>query len=402
MKVALHGDLPALRRELDRAERAGELDRGSVVELADAVARRELSSAKGESGARRVRQLRACTSSLTEALGERAREKDEVAAEAVLALLAQRRLDADALVDSHQHAEDGAWRTVAARAATSKRDVARRREWFVDPDQRVRRAAFEAAFERPDAGDLPVALEAVRLDPDPLVQSLAARVAGVIGGGEAVLGLRDRFERADEQGQLAIIEAWSLPNAFRAGGERQLRRVLERDRGIAAIAAARALLHHGQRDTAVVGVFERAIRHGSDAERGLAVGLAPLTAPGMVEALLAGTRDPEPSVAAVALERLTSLPKQRDKAFRELRTRARVRGRAGDEARAALSRLGDRTVVGELVKDVKSADAWRRQAAALELYDLGEPAKAARALADSDPGVRTTVACGVLSRQSSS
>ena len=173
MKLALYGDLPALRREIARAERAGELDRGSVTRLANAVARRELAAAKGESGARRVRQLRACTVALSDALGERAQASDEVAAEAVLALLAQRRLESESLVATHQDATDGAWRTVAARAATSGKDVDRRRRWFLDPDQRVRRAAFEAAFERPDAGDLPQALEAVRLDPDPLVQSLS-------------------------------------------------------------------------------------------------------------------------------------------------------------------------------------------------------------------------------------
>jgi HEAT repeat protein len=263
----------------------------------------------------------------------------------------------------------------------------------------VRRAAFEAALERPDAGDLPHALEALRLDPDPLVQSLAARLAGVIGGEDSVLGLRDRFERADENNRLSIVDAWAMPKAYRAGGERELRRTLEGNLELVSVAAARALLGHGQRDAAVLGVLEHGIRQGTDIERRLAIAAAPTTEPSIVEALLAASNDGEPSVAAPALERLAALGKHRSRAFRELRQRARVRGEQGNEARAALSRLGDRSIVPALVKDVQSGGAYRRQASALELFDLGEPGLAARALADADPGVRTSVACGVLARK---
>lgn len=398
VEVALHGDLPSLRRELERADREGELDRGSVVRIADAVARRELAAAGGENGARRVRQLRACTSALAGALGARASEGDEVGAEAALALLAQRRLSAETLVDEHADATDPAWRSVAARAATSARDTLRRREWFVDPDQRVRRAAFEAALERPDPLDLPLALEALRLDPDPVVQSLAARVAGAIGGEPAVLGLRDRFERADSTGRLAIVDAWAMPKAFRAGGERELRRLLARDLEVVSVAAARALVGRGQVDAAVHAELEQGIRAGSDVTRRLAIGGAEPTHPPLLEALLEASKDADAGIAALALERLAAVPAQRTRAFRELRKLSR--GAGGGEARAALARLGDRSVVAALVGDVRAAAPWRRQAAALELFDLGAPAAAARALADADPGVRTNVACGMLARDS--
>jgi hypothetical protein len=399
VRVALYGDLPALRREIERADRAGELDQKAVTRLADAVARRELAAARGATGARRVRQLRACTRALSDALAERATDTDEVGAEAVLALLAQRRIEPQQLLREHEHDSNGAWRTVAARAATSQKDVVRRRSWFVDPDQRVRRAAFEAAIERPDAGDLPLALEALRLDPDPLVQSLAARLAGALGGEESVLGLRDRFERADETSRLGIVDAWSMPRAFSAGGERELRRVLERDLGVVSVSAARALLERGQPDAAILGVFEHGIRQGADAERQLAIATAPTAQPAIVEALVAASKDAQPSIASAALERLAALPAQRVRAFRELRALSRASGAAGAEARTSLARLRDRSVVPALVTDVKAAAPWRRQAAALELFDLGEPAAAARALADADPGVRTSVACGMLARE---
>jgi hypothetical protein len=399
VQVALYGDLPALRREIERAGKAGELDARAVEELSHAVARRELSSASGEAGARRVRQLRPCALPLSDALGERAERADEAAAEALLALLVQRKVEGEPLVDEYQHAEDGAFRMVAARAALARKDVLRRRAWFLDPDQRVRRAAFEAALERPYPGDAAPALEALRLDPDPLVQSLAARLVGTIGGDENVLGLRDRFERADPTSRLAIVDAWSLPASFDAGGERELRRVLERAQDTASVAAARALLARGRSDAAVLGVLEQAIRNGSDSDRRLAIAAAPVGDPRLVEALVAASKDADRAIGALAHERLASLPKHRELAFGELRALAKQRTEAGEEARAALARLGDRSVVPELVTDVAKAEPWRRTAAALELYDLGAPAAAARALADPDPGVRTTVACGVLSRK---
>jgi len=398
VKVALHGDLPSLRREIERADAAGELDRGAVVKLADALARRELAAAKGEGGARRVRQLRACAAPLSDALGERAEGKDEVAAEAALALLAQRKLAAEPLLVAHAGDADGAWRGVAARAALRRIDVAQRRRWFEDPDQRVRRAAFEAALEAPDRGDLEAALESLRLDPDPLVQSLAARLAGTLGGEAAVLGLRDRFDRADGPTQLGIIDAWAAPASFRAGGERELRRLLGLARDTSSVSAARALLASAPRDAAVLGVLEQAIRDGSEAERKLAIAAAPTSEEPIVKALLAAAKDEEPAIAAAAWERLSRLPDHRTEAFRGLRSLARAKGAAGDDARAALARLGDRSVVPALKVDVKTGEPWRRQAAALDLFDLGEAAAAARALADPDPGVRTNVACGVLSR----
>lgn len=398
VKVALYGDLPALQREIERADRAGELDRSAVVKLADALARRELAAAQGASGARRVRQLRACALPLSDALGERAEGKDEVAAEAALALLAQRKLEAEPLLEAHASDANGAWRGVAARAALRRTDVAQRRRWFEDPDQRVRRAAFEAALEAPDPGDLDAALESLRLDPDPLVQSLAARLVGKLGGEAAVLGLRDRYARADGPTQLGIIDAWAAPAAFRAGGERELRRVLELAQDTSSVAAARALLASAPKDAAVIGVIEHAIRDGGDAERRLAIAAAPTDDESIVKALLGAAKDQEPAIAAAAWERLSPLPRHRNEAFRALRSLAQAKGAAGEDARAVLARLGDRSVVPALIADVKTAEPWRRQAAALDLFDLGEASAAARALADPDPGVRTNVACGVLSR----
>jgi HEAT repeat protein len=69
------------------------------------------------------------------------------------------------------------------------------------------------------------------------------------------------------------------------------------------------------------------------------------------------------------------------------------------EARAALAAIGDHSVVAALVEDVERGHPYRRQTAALALFRLGEASKAARALADADPGVRIAVSCGVLAQR---
>src|SRR5690606_27066992 len=179
---------------------------------------------------------------------------------------------------------------------------------FVDGDRRVRLAAFEAALAAPDPGDLEAALEAARLDPDPVIQSLAARLAGKIGGESAVLGLRDRYAAMDTPGRLAIIEAWSQPAAFRTGGERELVSVAEGGAGLLSVAAVDALARRGRVTEAHIGVLSRSIAHGTRGERRLAIAVAPLGDGRVVTALQRAARDPSPELRVPALRRLLERP----------------------------------------------------------------------------------------------
>ena len=400
VRAALHSDLPTLQRAVAQAEREGQLDSATVRELADAVARRELQSAKGQSGVRRVRSLRACARPLLPALRERSGQQDEIGAEAMLVRLAQNDVSASGLFERHRSATSGAWRAVAARAALEPRDVPSRRRWFLDPDERVRRAAFEAALAAPDPTDLDPVLEAFRLDPDPLSRSLAARVAGAIGGERSVLGLQDRFTRADEPGRLAILDAWAMKASLEHGGARELRKVAELRRGVVSVSAAQALLRTGDRDGSLVGLLLMAITHGSEVEQRLAITWIPVADARVLPALKVAAAHANAEVRVLALARLLEVPAEAPGAQRSLRAMLAKR-EAAAATRAALAAAGDKSIIAALRSEVKQGHPFRRPQAALALYQLGDAPGAAWALVDADAGVRTTTACGVLARSGS-
>ena len=64
VQAALHGDLAALQAEIKAAQSSGRFDKGSIEELARAVAGREVRSAKGEPAVERLRSVRACAAPL--------------------------------------------------------------------------------------------------------------------------------------------------------------------------------------------------------------------------------------------------------------------------------------------------------------------------------------------------
>ena len=77
-------------------------------------------------------------------------------------------------------------RSVAARAALGAEHSRIRRQFMRDGDLRVRRAAVHAALARPVPEDSTDLAEAARLDPDPLVRSLAVQALGTLGKAPAV------------------------------------------------------------------------------------------------------------------------------------------------------------------------------------------------------------------------
>ena len=242
VKTALNGDLKQLQQEIRESQQRGDLDRDTVQDLARAVARREVHSAKGEMAVVRVQQVRACTPHVADVLRDRAQRNDDAGGVARVALL-EAGIDRDErLVAEYREASSGAWRAVAARSAIGGSHGAVRRSLFLDGDERVRQAALRAALEEPDLRDLDQLLEAARLDPDPLCRSIAARAVGNVGGERAVLGLKDLWAAADEETRLVLIEAWAMPAAFKAGGERELLKVSETSTGLPSVAAAGALL----------------------------------------------------------------------------------------------------------------------------------------------------------------
>jgi hypothetical protein len=395
VESALHDDLATLRKKLAEEKRRGELDQGRVTRIAHAVAAREIYSGTGIPGARRIHSLRACSRPLLDDFGERAERFDEGGAEATLVLLASGRLSRPSLVERYADADSGAWRAVAARAATLPEFFARRREYFVDPDERVRRAALEAANEAPAALDEPALLEAGRLDPDPMSRSLAIRGVGALGGERAARGLRDLWERAEEDVRLAILGAYATRATYVAGGREALLREAEAGHGVTAVAATGELLRvdPGYRETAVA-LFVRALGDGDSEERHLAVLLAPLDHASVVAALKK-IGEGDPTVRVAALEKLAQLPKERARALEELRNLAKSSS-AGEEAHAALARSRDASVAPKFRGDLASKDELRREAAGRALVALGDYAHAATLLGDGSADVRVATACTIL------
>ena len=277
IRTALRGNLAELKRDIQSARRAGNLDSNAVVKLAQAVVERELTSANGASGALRVRALRPCARPVQRRMSERAQASDDVAAELTLILLETHAVDRRALLNRYARSPSGAWRAVAASAAVRPIDTDLRQAFFSDPDQRVRRAAFSVARDARDTRELEPLLEAARLDPDPLSQSLAARAVGALGGERAVLALKDLWARGDDTLRIAIVDAWAEPASYEAGGARELSLTAETGSGLARVSASYALARAGGPPAAAGNAqLRRDISDGTDDEQRLALSVAPL------------------------------------------------------------------------------------------------------------------------------
>ncbi len=393
-----------LKRDIASAQQAHELTPSVAVHLAQAVAEREVISAQGTNGALRVRTLRPCAGPLRSVIEQRAEGEDDVSAELSLILLEMHALDRVAQVNRYAGSTSGGFRAVAARAAVRPIDSDVRKRFFADLDERVRRAAFSAAYDAREPSELLPLLDSARLDPDPQGQSLAARAAGAIGGERAVLALKDLWARADDARKIGIVDAWAERASFAAGGARELSVVADGG-GVAAVSAALALSRAGGALAAPANAqLRHALLEGTDDEKRLALNVVELDSPNEA-ALLEASRTASAELRVVALSRLSTLPRRRDAALRALRALANQTANSDAELRAraaatdALAGAGDTSVERALVKDVQSVDLHTRWRAARALTRLGNYADAATALADEDVSLRTDVACAILTRE---
>ncbi|HEX2733571.1 MAG TPA: HEAT repeat domain-containing protein [Polyangiaceae bacterium] len=398
-RTALQGDLPTLQHELQQARTAGKLGESETRSLALAVARRELMSSKGDEGVERVRELRPCLNALASDFDERASRGDAVAAAATLALLEAGRADRDALFDQYASSADPMWRAVAARAAVGAERKEQRTRYYLDGDLRVRRSAFYAALEAPDETELAALLEAGRLDPDPLVRSVAIRALGAIGSVRAVTSLRDLWATADDASRQGIVDAWATTPALEHGGRAELGWVLDTQQGMPrVIAAARLVALAGPEKTQALGVLERTLQAGPSDEQRLALLIAPKDA--RLSALVEGLAQAnDEDVAVLAAAALARDPAKRSQARQSLLGFAQSKRLwVARQARAALVVLGEQSLAAALKTELSSTRPEQRRQAAIDLLRLGRYADAATALADSAAAVRTQIACELLTR----
>lgn len=397
VKTAYYGDLATLKKEIAKAATLHSLDRAKVLDLAEAVARREVLSARGDDALDRIRASRPCLSAVEPELRERSEAPDDAGAESLLALVEAGRVSRGPLVRRYAQSQAGAFRAVAARVTASPEHATLRRGFYVDPDERVRRAALRAAFEAADPGDLALLLEAARLDPDGRSRSLATRATGAIGGARTALALKDLWVSADAMVRLSIVEAWGMPRVFSAGGSEELLRLAESANSLASVAAAGELVrigHDGAREAR--GVLGRVVALGTTDERLVAIQLVPLSEPDAILALERAAKSDDTTVRTVALARLLENSGRRATALTELEALAKGSDGAARQARAALVAVGDAKVVPLLSPGLGGDDASLREQAAIGLFRLGLASQMASALADSDPAVRMSVACSVL------
>jgi HEAT repeat protein len=276
--------------------------------------------------------------------------------------------------------------------------------FFVDPDERVRRAAFRAAYTAREDTERAPLLDAARLDPDPEARSLAARAAGAIGGEVAVLSLKDVWSQADDAHRISIVDAWAEPASLSAGGERELSIAVEAHVGLASVSAAYALSRTpGSRAEAGNAWLRRYLVDGSEDEKRLASSVMPLTAAN-VAALAEAAKTESPELRVIALSRLIHQPAKRASAIVSLRKVVSEKpgsvteARAHDAALRVLADAGDQSVHATLLADASAKDRATRERAARGLLSLGDYANAAPALADDDVDLRSNLACTLLAR----
>ncbi len=404
MRAAESGDLKTLRAELGAREKAGDLSNREAAKVARAVADRELRAAKGEDATKRVRETRACTGELDDALDERTRTHDLAGAEAAMALLDDGRMSRgkarDWLAD-----QDDAWRAVGTRTLVRDDDATARRKAFTDPGPRSRRAAMRASAEAMDPQDFDGLMEAARLDPEPFVRTEALRAAVKHGGkGQGlVTKLRDLWQSGDDALREDIAVAWTLPQIYAAGGKEALAVLVAGGVGPGAIAGAGAVLrapHAKELAGPATALLVRTLESASHRDRTHALAIAPLSDEPLLAAVkkAAGDDEVDAQVRLAALGRLAQIKEERDKAVAKLEALA---AKKDDEplasrARMALAHAGDLRVQAWLEQDLAAKDPHARLAAADALAALGRSARGAPLLADEDASVRTRAACTLM------
>lgn len=422
LRAAERGDAAKLRAEIARKHEAGALTNQQAAELARAVAEREITTASDEAAAlSRLRETRACTVELDDALRARMKVRDGAGAEAALARYEDGALgdrDARSWLDD----ADDRWRAVGARALHRGQDRERRHAAMVDPSPRVRRGAIRAAARAKDPADIDLLFETARVDPELLLRNEAVRSMSAILRGlgddgrslapELAVRLRDLWTAGDDALQGDVAVAWALAPVFESGGREALRVVVSGASGPGAITAAGVVMRTAQKDEELMesasALLTRAIVDGSRRDRLHAIAVARLEG-GMLEAIRTASKSDDLEAQIPALGRLLDSPPDREEARRTLVGIAGY-GQPGfpgpaDEARAhvhasraryVLAAAGELSVQGWIEQDLASSAPQRKTAAASALAALGRPARAAPLLADPDPSVRTRVACTMI------
>lgn len=394
------GEHDALRSAMLDDMRHGRLDRDAVARLARIVAEREVEKARGTEAVQRVQQARPCARELEDVLEDRAEGDDAAAPLAAMALLLVER-GSPKKWRSHLDSKDPDWRAVAVLTLTSPELGDSRRSAMLDHDQQVRRAAVQASERAMDPSDRDLLLDAARKDPDSLVRTTAVRALGWVATETDVQAMRDMWGMAPGPVRQSLVAAWAFPGTLELGGQRQVLWVAETQSGSPSIIAGGILMRlGGEHRGAGLAALHKGMKDGAARDRAFAIAMAPLTEPGFMELVEKLAEDGDPVVKVAALTKLSVHPKAGASAREKLGHLAVSDEPGAMEARTAMAAIGDRRVTRLLLNQAKSPKRSERESAMRSFVALDDVARAAFFLADPDPSLRMSTACGLLSASS--
>lgn len=401
MQAARQSDTKTLRNELLGARAQGRLNRSLTQEIARAMLEGELERSHNLSGVAFVQSLSPCSRELSGALEDRSQRRDDVGGEALLLLVESGREGKRAR--SHEGDEIPSYRAAFARSLTKPEDAERRSHLYADPDQRVRRAALDAALGSASSTELDALKETARVDPDPLCQSKALRLIGTIDDERSLSLLLERYTPAKERERLSVIEGLRQQAQASPVARDELFYIASSAEGIVRLTAAVFLLRSSiqpplpaERQEVLTNFVSEFARTGTLTEQILALGSLTPDTRETRQLLTAAATSPQKDLRVAALIALLEDEKERTRAQRELLALAAEPSTPGRAARDALARRGDTRVLPFALRDTKDPDPRVRVQAADALLALTRWDHAGTLLADPDHGTRLELACTML------
>lgn len=406
----------------------GRLTPSALQKLATIVGEKELREASGGAAVRRVQQVLACAGELEDALLERTERKDTAAPLAALALLNANRGKPRSW-RSHLDSTNPDWRAVAVRTLTEPDESRKRCAAMLDPFQQVRYAAVQAseyvAQQRKqgeqslDEHERRALIEVMRLDPFVSARTLAARAIGWSATDTELRVMRDVWSSAPEAVRQSMVAAWSFPNTLETGGLDLIQWAAQTDSSLPAIVAGGILIRLGGDNRGIgIAALQRGVSNGVGSARTLAISMAPLSEPDLLEQIQKLADDPDPKNQLAALTKLatftapatttvTTSESNVENGNDPTKTQKNAREKLGQiavshlphaaDARVAMARIKDRRVLRLLLEQAKSTDKALRITTMNAMVTVGDPQRAAFFLADPDADVRMNTACRLLS-----
>jgi len=397
MAAARSGTLREVQRYVEVAADRNQFDHSRAVELAEAVAEREIESADDPGTYDRLLALGACVSDVFWALSHRSRQNDDGAAAASIVLFEAG--FTEGLRDVTTQEEDGAWRAFAVRLAAKSEERQFVYAALRDPDVRVRRAAMVVIRQNPTPTDGKELLNVARLDPDSALKDAALTALGENGDMPMLLAAYDYWGDMAESTQLALVQSLNAPPTRTRGGEPLLMRILESKDSLEGAVAASLLFNDA---TASRGYARarllRALRSGSTSGRLLALATLPPNDPEARFDIQTFANSNEPYLRTAALELYLKVNVSTELATERLRLIAASKDADAYEAARILALQGDLSAISRIERQLGAAQSSERLAAARLLLKLKRWAGVARALTDDHPAVRLALACDIMTQ----